>query len=187
MRRRVIRSLRELHVIDSTAGGKSAAYDTGWAGDAWSAVGCALLLLVLLLVTDFGVGTLSGSRGAMWVVLAVLLFLVLWPPRLTAGPGWLASRGLLRERRVRTVRLTSASWSDGVAQRLVLRDGDGGQIEIDPRVLIANPALWRLLDADARTSMAAGNLSRGATALRKLSERIDRETARTVFKISDVE
>lgn len=187
MRRRVIRLLREQHTPDRTAGGKPAARDTGWAGNARAAVGCALLLLVLLLTVDTGAGTISGPRGALWTVLAVLLFLVLWPARATAGPGWLSSRGLLVERRVRTDRLTSVHWSDGVSQRLVLRDEDGGRVEIDPRVLVANPALWSLLNADARASAEAGTLSRGMTALRQLSERVDRETARTVFKVSGLE
>ncbi|WP_351230995.1 hypothetical protein [Streptomyces sp. NPDC002133] len=51
----------------------------------------------------------------------------------------------------------------------------------------ANPALWRRLDEDARTCVEHGTLLCGATALRQLSERIDRETARTVFKVSGLE
>ncbi|WP_329158352.1 hypothetical protein OHB49_05315 [Streptomyces sp. NBC_01717] len=68
-------------------------------------------------------------------------------------------------------------WSDGVSLRLVLRDLDGARVEVDPRVLIANPHLWQLLDAGARSSLGRGTLLCGATALRQLSERIDRETA----------
>ncbi|MFD3484717.1 hypothetical protein [Streptomyces sp. NPDC058665] len=45
----------------------------------------------------------------------------------------MASRGLLRERTVRTDRLVSVRWSDGVAQRLIPRDLDGGSVEVDPR------------------------------------------------------
>ncbi|MFG2364470.1 hypothetical protein ACGFY3_22925 [Streptomyces mirabilis] len=37
---------------------------------------------------------------------------------------------------------------------------------------------------DAQKSAASGSLACGATALRKVSERIDRETALTVFKVS---
>ena len=68
-------------------------------------------------------------------------------------------------------------WSDGVSLGLVLRDLDGARVEVDPRVLIANPHLWQLLDAGARSSLGRGTLLCGATALRQLSERIDRETA----------
>nr|WP_232788957.1 hypothetical protein [Streptomyces odonnellii] len=141
----------------------------------------------MLLAVDSVAGTINGPRGTLWTALAVLLFVVLWPAKATAGPGWLSSRGLLAERRVRTDRLASVHWSDGVSQRLVLRDEDGGRVEIDPRILVANPALWRVLDTDARASTAAGTLSYGVTALRQLSDRVDRETARTVFKVSGVE
>ncbi|QXE39571.1 hypothetical protein KQY30_33965 [Streptomyces sp. GMY02] len=146
-----------------------------------------MLLLVLLLAVDTSAGTISGPRGALWATLAVLLFVVLWPAKVTAGPGRLSSRGLLVERRVRTDRLTSVHWSDGVSQRLVLRDENGGRVEIDARVLVANPELWHLLDTDARAATAAGTLSHGVMALRQLSERVDRETALTVFKVSGVE
>ncbi|MGW2563228.1 hypothetical protein ACWCXB_29175 [Streptomyces sp. NPDC001514] len=115
--------------------------------------------------------------------LATLLFVVLLPPRVTAGEGWLASRTLLRKRRVRTDQLVAVRWSDGVAQRLVLRGLDGGRVELDPRVLIASPQLWRQLDAGARTSLGRGTLLCGATALKVLSRRIDGETAQTVFKV----
>ncbi|MFK4227154.1 hypothetical protein [Streptomyces sp. NPDC019890] len=149
-----------------------------------SAVGCATLLLCLLLVIDGGSGALTFASAALWTALAILLFVVLLPARVTAGEGWLASRGLLRERRVRTDCLVAVRWSDGVAQRLVLRDLDGGRVELDPRVLVANPPLWRLLDEGARTSLGRGTLLSGATALKQMSRRIDGETAHSVFKIS---
>lgn len=160
-----------------------AAYDRTWAGEARSAVGCAAVLLGLLLLIDTGAGTLTPWRAALWTGLAVLLLLVLWPARVSAGPGLLVTRGL-RTRAVRTDRLVSVRWSDGVAQRLVLRDAEGARAELDPRILVANPPLWRVLDADARTSVQRGTLRCGETALRQMSERVDRETARGVFRAS---
>ncbi|WP_371654729.1 MULTISPECIES: hypothetical protein [unclassified Streptomyces] len=160
------------------------AYDRTWAGEARSAGGCAAVLLGLLLLIDTGAGTLTPWRAALWAGLAVLLLLVLWPARVSAAPGSLVARGPLRARAVRTDRLVSVRWSDGVAQRLVLRDAEGGRAEIDPRVLVTNPPLWRLVDAGARTSVARGTLRCGETALRQVSARVDRETARGVFRAS---
>ncbi|WP_405808559.1 hypothetical protein OG729_27750 [Streptomyces sp. NBC_00210] len=166
--------------------GKHAA-DTGWTGERRAALRYAAALLALLLLIDWGTGGLTVLRAALWTGLAILLLVVLLPPRVTAGEGWLASRGLLRERRVRTDRLMAVRWSDGVAQRLVLRDLDGGRVEVDPRVFTANPELWHLLDAGARISLGRGTLLSGATALKQLSQRIDGESARLVFKVSGLE
>ena len=152
-----------------------------------SSIGCALALFALLLLLDWGSGTASSWRAALWCALSVLLFLVLCPRRVCAGEGWLASRGLLRTRRVRTDLLVSVHCVDGVSQRLVLRDVFGGRVEIDPRVLVDNPGLWHRLDDDARTSLAVGSLRCGETELRRMRERIDRETALTVFKVSGLE
>lgn len=162
----------------------TATYDRTWAGEARTAVGCAAVLLGMLLLIDTGAGTLTPWRIALWAGLAALLLLVLWPARVSAGPGLLVARGVLRARAVRTDRLVSVRWSDGVAQRLVLRDAGGRRAEIDPRVLVANPPLWRVVDADARTSAADGTLRCGETALRQISARVDRETAREVFRTS---
>ncbi|MFD4232167.1 hypothetical protein [Streptomyces sp. NPDC058545] len=153
------------------------ASDDGWTAELRAAGCCSALLLGLLLLIDVGSGRLTGLRALMWVALAVLLLVVLVPPRVTAGEGWLASRSLLRRRRVRTDSLVAVRWSDGVSLRLVLRDLDGARVEVDPRVLIANPHLWQLVDAGACSSLGRGTLLCGATALRQLSERIDRETA----------
>ena len=76
---------------------------------------------------------------------------------------------------------------DGVSQRLVLRDASGTRVEIDPRVLVNNPELWHRLDEDAQKSAASGTLMCGATALRRVSKRIDHETALTVFKVSGLD
>lgn len=94
---------------------------------------------------------------------------------------------MLRQHRVRTDLLVSVRCLDGVSQRLLLRDEFGGQVEIDPDVLVTNPQLWYRLDEDARKSVAVGTLVCGATALRRVSERVDRETAQTVFKVSGLE
>lgn len=67
---------------------------------------------------------------------------------------------------------------------MILRDTEGRHVEIDPGVLVRNPALWHRFDADARTSLRHDTLRSGASALRQLAERIDREAARSVFKVS---
>ena len=114
-------------------------HDRRWAKDLRSAVQCSAALLVLLLLIDRGTGSLTAVRGALWAGLALLLFLILFPPRVTAGEGWLASRGPLRERRVRTDLLVSVRCLDGVSQRLVLRDAFGHRVKINPQVLVNNP------------------------------------------------
>ncbi|MFF4186169.1 hypothetical protein ACFYZ9_23565 [Streptomyces sp. NPDC001691] len=159
-------------------------HDTTWAGEARSAVGCAAVLFALLLGIDEMADTFTDPRAALWLGLAVLLALVLWPARVSVGRGRLVSRGLLRESGVRTDRLVSVRWSGGVAQRLILRDADGNRVELDPKVLVANPPLWHILDGDARTSAQRGILCCGETALQQMAARIDKETARTVFKLS---
>ncbi|MFJ8160113.1 hypothetical protein ACIRBY_04195 [Streptomyces sp. NPDC096136] len=126
------------------------------------------------------------TRGILWTGLAGLLFAVLLPHRVSVRPGLLSTRGLLTTDTVRTDSLVSVHWSDGVAQRLVLRDSPGSRVEIDPAVLAGNPAMWHLFDADSRTSIERGTLRHGTTALRQLAQRIDRETAHTVFKVSDL-
>ncbi|MGW6845100.1 hypothetical protein [Streptomyces sp. NPDC054958] len=47
--------------------------------------------------------------------------------------------------------------------------------------------MWRLLDTDSRSSLRHGTLVHGATALRQPAQRIDRETAHTVFKVSGLQ
>ncbi|MET8330922.1 hypothetical protein [Streptomyces sp. NPDC005181] len=162
-------------------------YDRRWAGDLRSAIRCSAVLLGILLLVDWGADSLTIVRGTLWTGLAILLFLVLYPARVTAGEGWLASRGLLRERRVRTDVLVSVRCLDGVSQRLRLRDAFGGRVEINPQVLLNNPDLWHRLNEDAHKSDACGSLTCGATALRQISKRIDRETASPVSKMSDLD
>ncbi|MFF7794022.1 hypothetical protein [Streptomyces sp. NPDC007991] len=119
--------------------------------------------------------------------LALVLFLVLVPPRITAGEGWLRVRGPLGRRQVRTDRLVSVRTTGNAGQRLVLRDSLGGRVEFDPRVLIANPSLWHHLDTDARGSAPRGRLREGSAALDHLAHRVDRETTLAIFRISGLE
>lgn len=161
--------------------------DIEWARDVWSSVRCAGVLLALLLLVDWGSGRFTFRRAALWLALTGLLFVVLYPARVSAGEGWLSSRRLLRERRVRTDLLVSARCLDGISPRLLLRDAFGGHVELDPEVLVTHPQLWYRLAEGARKSAAGGTLLCGATALQCISQRVDRETARAVFKVSGLE
>jgi hypothetical protein len=171
----------------SPTGTAAVAYDRAWAGEVRAAVRYAVALLGLLLCLDTAAGSLTWWRAALWPLTALLLFLVLYPARVSAGPGWLATRRLGRTRRVRTDLLTAVRPVDGVSQRLVLRDARGGRAEIDPEVLIRNPDLWYRLDEGARRAEAAGSLLTGTTALHTLARRVNRETARGVFRASGME
>ncbi|MDF3299661.1 hypothetical protein [Streptomyces tropicalis] len=162
-------------------------HDRSWARDLRGALCSAGVLLVLLLLIDGSAGDLSWWRAALWLALAVLLFLVLCPVRVSAGEGWLATRRLVGGQRVRTDLLVSVRCLGGVSQRLVLRDVFGARVEIDPQVLLDNPDLWYRVAEDARASAAAGSLLCGGTALARLAERVDREQARTVFRVSGME
>jgi hypothetical protein len=172
------------HAQDSA---QTEVYDRRWARDLNSAIRCAAMLLAMLLLIDWGSGNATWWRAALWLALSLLLFLVLFPRRVSAGEGWLASRGLLGTRRVRTDLLVSVRSLEGVSQRLVLRDAFGERVELDPQVLVNNPDLWYRLQKDAQKSEADGSLLCGATALRRIQERLDRETALTVFKMSGLE
>ncbi|MFB6712896.1 MULTISPECIES: hypothetical protein [unclassified Streptomyces] len=187
MDRRNIRAVPGRRTGRTQSPGDTTAHDHGWAGDLRFAVHCAVTLLGLLLAVDAAAGRFTWPRALLWTSLAALLFVVLVPPRTRAGAGWISRRGLVREHIVRTDRLVSVHWSDGVSQRLVLRDADGRRVELDPQVLLDNPALWHRLDEDARGCVKRGTLRCGVTALRQLADRIDRRTARTVFTISGLE
>ncbi|WP_041993860.1 hypothetical protein [Streptomyces sp. AcH 505] len=165
-------------------GAPGTVYDDRWAGEARQAAGCAGVLLTLLLVVDGASGDLTLRHAAFWTGLAVLLFVVLVPARVSAGAGWLASRGLLGEHRVRTDRLLSVRTSDGVAQRLVLCDTEGGRVEVDPRVLVAAPQLWYRLETDALASLRDGRPLYGADTLRRITGRLDGAAAEAVFRTS---
>ncbi|MEV6399067.1 hypothetical protein AB0M39_30515 [Streptomyces sp. NPDC051907] len=177
----------ELPLVPQADRAAGVVHDTRWASEARAATGCAALLLGLSLTIEAGNGTLAPARALLWCALAALLFAVLLPSRVEAAPGRLTVRGLTTRRTVRTDRLTSVRWSDGVAQRLILRDAAGGRAEVDPRVLVANPPLWRLLEADARVCQRRGTLLRGGTELDRLARRVDRESAHAVFRVSGLE
>ncbi|WP_329116973.1 hypothetical protein [Streptomyces sp. NBC_01465] len=148
---------------------------------------CAAALLAMLLLVDGGRGSLSVLRGGIWGALAVALFVVLYPPRVTAGDDWLAVRGLLRERRVSTRQLTLVRHSEGVAPRLVLRDAQGNRVEVDPEVLVGNPLLWHRLESGVRSARERGVLRSGTGAMKALAERIDGDEAQAVFRASGLE
>jgi hypothetical protein len=168
-------------------GAAAVVYDRDWAGDVRNSVRSAGALLALLLLVDRAAGSLTWWRGALWCVLALLLLLVLFPARVSAGEGWLATRRLLRTRRVRTDLLTAVRPLGGIAQRLVLRDALGNRVEVDPETLVRTPGLWYLLDEGARRSEAAGTLLCGTAALHRLARRLDREAALGVFRASGLE
>ncbi|OKI04781.1 hypothetical protein A6A06_08615 [Streptomyces sp. CB02923] len=166
--------------------GPAAYRDRRWASELRTAAWCSAGVLGLMLTVDVACHTLDPLRAACWTATAVVLFAALFPARVTAGAGWLAVRGLLGERRVRTDLLVLVRRSDGMAPRLVLRDAVGERVELDPGVLTANPALWHLLDTGARLSRERGLLRSGSEVLRVLSEHIDRDGARKIFEASDL-
>ncbi|MFE2147040.1 hypothetical protein ACFXA3_35840, partial [Streptomyces sp. NPDC059456] len=113
------------------------AHDVHWAGERRAAVAVALLLFTALCTVDAGSGRLDVMRGVLWTGLAGLLFVVLLPHRVCVRPGLLSARGLLTTHTVRTDSLVSVRWSDGVDQRVILRDteegGGGGRGAPPPR------------------------------------------------------
>ncbi|WP_369147871.1 hypothetical protein [Streptomyces sp. R44] len=159
-------------------------HDGAWAGEAWAAFGCAGLLLTVSLSVDAGDDGLTLSSALLWIALAVALFVILLPARVTAAPGSLTVRTLWTRTVVRTDRLTTISWPDGIEQRLVMTDMEGGRTQIDVRILLANPALWLLWEADARASYENGTLKDGVRDLDRLKDRVERDTAHSVFRIS---
>ncbi|MFE2018746.1 hypothetical protein ACFW9O_12000 [Streptomyces sp. NPDC059499] len=158
--------------------------DSKWAGEARAAVGCAGLLLALSLTVDAVDAGLTLGSAAMWIALSVALFVILLPARVVAAPGRVTVHGLWTRQTVRTDRLATVSRPDGIEQRLVMSDTDGGRAEIHLRVLLANPPLWLLVEAGARFSAENGTLLSGADALDRLARRVERDTAHTVFMIS---
>ena len=83
-------------------------YDRRWAGDAHRAVAGALAFLTLMTLADRAAGTITWHRLGQWTTLAAMLLL---PPRVSAGRGWLAVRGPWGERLVRTDALVSLECS----------------------------------------------------------------------------
>ncbi|QUC58984.1 hypothetical protein IOD14_20565 [Streptomyces sp. A2-16] len=165
-------------------GPAAAAGDRHWRDSARFAVGCALIFCAMDLLVDWDAGSLTPLRALLWVTLSATVCAVLLPPRVSAGPGWLAVRTPWRRLVVRTDALTAVRQHDGVSSHLVLRDVHGHTLELDARTLAANPLLWHELDTGVRRSLERGTLRHGADVLDRLGRRIDDETARAVLRES---
>ncbi|MHC3467430.1 hypothetical protein ACYF6T_01835 [Streptomyces sp. 7R007] len=158
--------------------------DRHWRGGARLAVGCGLVFGALCLLVDWDADSLTPLRAVLWLALSAAVCAVLLPPRVSAGPGWLAVRAPRRRRLVRTDALTVVRRYDGVSSHLVLRDADDRTLCLDSRVLAANPLLWHELDTGVRRSLERGTLRHGADVLDRLGRRIDDETAEAVLRAS---
>lgn len=158
--------------------------DRHWRGSARLAVSCALLFCTMSLLVDWDAGSLTTLRALLWVTLSAAVCTVLLPHRVTAGPGWLAVRTPWRRHMVRTDALAVVRQYDGVSSHLVLRDVHGHSLEVDLRILAANPLLWHELDTGVRRSLERGTLRHGAHVLDRLGRRIDDETTRAVLRES---
>ncbi|MER5182018.1 hypothetical protein ABT009_27300 [Streptomyces sp. NPDC002896] len=158
--------------------------DRHWRDSARFATGCALVLCGMTLLVDWDAGTLTPPRTALWCSLSAMAFAVLLPSRVTADNGWLTVRGPVRRRMVCTDALVAVLQYGDVTSPLVLRDAYGHRLELDPRVLIANPLLWHELDTGAHRSRERGSLCQGGDVLRQLGRHIDDETTQAVLRVS---
>ncbi|MFF2845889.1 hypothetical protein ACFVT5_06110 [Streptomyces sp. NPDC058001] len=172
--------------MDPESADRSALVDRQWAGDLRAAVFCALALLCLVTLIDCANRTFTPLRGALWTGLSLLLYAVLHPPKVTAGPGRLAVHGTWRTQQVATDLLISVHRADGVAPRLVLRDALGNRVTMDPTVFTTNPLLWHEVETGARAARAAGLLRTGTAVVDALADRVDQDTARGVFEASGI-
>ncbi|MGW5658181.1 hypothetical protein [Streptomyces humi] len=170
-------------MADSRPSGRATG-DRTWRGGARLAVGCALGFGALTLGVDWDAGSLTPARALLWVALSATVLGLLLPARVTAGPGWLAVRGPLRRRTVRTDSLVHVGRYGDVAAHLVLCDTLGNRLELDPGVLHANPLLWHELDTGVRRSLERGTLRRGSEVLARLGHEIDDTNARAVLEVS---
>ncbi|MEV1084087.1 hypothetical protein AB0I98_38760 [Streptomyces sp. NPDC050211] len=162
-------------------------HDRYWTRELRSAVLYGVLLFGALVLLDWGLVRLTAVRAGWWAALAVLLLIILTPPRVSAAAGRLDARGLVTHRRVRTDRLVTVRISEGVSPRVILTDTSGGRLVLDPRVLIANPLLWHHLDQGARRSLEQGTLRSGIPVLERLGRRIDGELCRGILRASSME
>ncbi|MFD3420098.1 hypothetical protein [Streptomyces decoyicus] len=136
------------------------------------------------MLLDWGAGGLTLPRTGLWAVLGVVVLAVFLPSRVTAGEGWLAVRGLVHERRVRTDALVAVRQHGSIAAHLVLRDAYGQWLQLERHVLDANPLIWHLLDAGARCSLQRGTLRHGTQVLKELADQIDGQEVRAVLRAS---
>ena len=166
------------------SGPAAPAGDRHWRGSARLAVGCALMFCAMSVLVDWDAGSLTPLRTLLWVTLSAVVCALLLPPRVTAGPGWLAVRAVWRRRVIRTDALTAVRQYDGASSHLVLRDAHGHKLELDPRTLAANPLLWHELDAGVRRSLEGGTLLVGADVMARLGQHIDDETVQAVLRAS---
>jgi hypothetical protein len=141
------------------------------------------VFLVPLVLLDWGIGELTPLRAVAWSGLSVLLLAVLWPPRIVAGQGWLAVRGLLRTRRVTTDALVGVWQVGDVAVSLLLRDIRGRRVEVSLDALVADPLLWHLVETGIHRSQERGMLRTGAQVVIKLGERVDAQ-AKAILRAS---
>ncbi|UXY26281.1 hypothetical protein [Streptomyces sp. HUAS TT20] len=158
--------------------------DRHWRGSARFALGCALAFLGMALLVDWDAGTLTCPRALLWIALSAAAFCVLLPHCVTAGPGRLSVHGLARRQTVHTDALVAVRQYGGVSSHLVLRDTHGHRLEVDPRVLVANPLIWHELDTGVRRSLQRGTLREGTDVLERLGHEIDDSTARAVLEAS---
>ncbi|KIZ16497.1 hypothetical protein SNA_19425 [Streptomyces natalensis ATCC 27448] len=166
------------------AGRPDITVDRHWRADARRAVQYSLAFVGPIMLLDRCSGGLTLPRAGLWAVLGLVVLAIALPSRVTAGDGWLAVRGLLGERRVRTDALVAVRQNGGIAVRLVLRDADGRWLKLDRQVLDANPLMWHLIDAGARRSVQRGTLRHGRQVLQELADRIDGQEARAVLTAS---
>ncbi|OIJ69745.1 hypothetical protein [Streptomyces mangrovisoli] len=158
--------------------------DRHWRASLRLATSCALAFCVMALLVDWDAGSLTPVRALLWSTLSAAVWAVLLPPRVSAGPGWLAVRTPWGRRLVRTDALTAVRQYEGVSAHLVLRDAFGNRLELDPRILTASPLLWHELDTGVRRSLERGTLRQGAEVMERLGHRIDRETTQAVLRVS---
>ncbi|WEO93185.1 hypothetical protein A6P39_003460 [Streptomyces sp. FXJ1.172] len=166
------------------SGPPGSAGDRHWSGSARLALSCALLFCVLSLLVDWDAGSLDPLRALLWITLSAAVGTVLLPHRVSAGPGWLAVRTPWRRHLVRTDALAAVRQYDGPSSHLVLRDVYGHRLELDPRILTANPLLWHELETGVHRSLEHGTLRQGAEVLERLGHDIDQETVQAVLRAS---